>query len=302
MFITTFVCCYCMSLAADISRFFVAKPAPLFLQRTLVVAGVLAHSAYLITEGIHWRALDDSLFANWRSWCLTGSWIVAVSYLVLIFRRPQSQTGLFVLPLAMALAGLSFVFPIDQRFTTTDATIVWSAIHGMLLLLGTVLVLLGFSAGLMYLVQARRLKNKTSPSSAIRLPSLEWLQRANEQSLLCSAALLFCGLMAGIVLNAQRHTAGGESLPWTDPAICVSAGLAVWLVASFVFALLYKPARVSKKVAYLTVASFLVLSATMAVVLFGPSEHTRSLPTGNAEGPVSSQAEAFVAEGGSPWP
>src|SRR2546426_1130762 len=74
--------------------------------------------------------------------------------------------------------------------------------HGVMLLLGTVAVSLGFAAGLMYLVQSWRLKHHVSPSSGLKLPSLEWLQAINKQSLVYSSCFIAMGLIAGIVLNA----------------------------------------------------------------------------------------------------
>ena len=54
--------------------------------------------------------------------------------------------------------------------------------------------------------------------------------------------------------------------------------LAFWLIASICFVMLYQPAREGRKVAYLTVTSFLVLVITLCVVL-GPSRHAS--PTNN---------------------
>jgi hypothetical protein len=46
-----------------------------------------------------------------------------------------------------------------------------------------------------------------------------------------------------------------------------------WLVIANVFNWFYRPVRLGKKVAYLTVASFVFLIAAMTVLLFGPTEH-----------------------------
>ena len=53
--------------------------------------------------------------------------------------------------------------------------------HGLVLLLGTVTVCIGFLAGVMYLVQSYALKHARSPSNGWRLPSLEWLERVNSR-------------------------------------------------------------------------------------------------------------------------
>ncbi|MBW3601031.1 MAG: cytochrome c biogenesis protein CcsA, partial [Planctomycetes bacterium] len=168
-------------------------------------------------------------------------------------------------------------FPRDQAYNY------WSIIHGASLLLGTVVVMLGFVAGVMYLVQSYRLKHKLAPRQGLRLPSLEWLQRMNEDSFVLSSVLLAAGLVSGVVLNLIRHANESGALPWTDPVVWTSGILFLWLAAASVFNLTYKPARQGRKVAYLTVASFVFLGFALSVVLFGSTEHASSrAPTAKA--------------------
>ena len=54
-------------------------------------------------------------------------------------------------------------------------------VHGMAILLGTAAVVVGFVAGLLYMLQSYRLKNKIIVTSGLRLPSLEKLQRISEK-------------------------------------------------------------------------------------------------------------------------
>jgi hypothetical protein len=146
-------------------------------------------------------------------------------------------------------------------------------IHGAALLAGAVVVMLGFVAGVMYIVQSYRLKRKLPPRPGFRLPSLERLQNANRRSLLISSALLFAGLISGVVLKLVGHT---THFPWTDPIIGTSALLLAWLIAVVLFESLYKPAQQGRKVAYLTLASFIVLGLVLTMVLLGPSQHAVS--------------------------
>jgi hypothetical protein len=55
----------------------------------------------------------------------------------------------------------------------------------------------------------------------------------------------------------------------------MSALLGLWFAAAWTFAACYRPVKHSRKVAYLTLASFLAVVMTLAMVLFGPSSHTR---------------------------
>jgi hypothetical protein len=175
----------------------------------------------------------------------------------------------------LVLIGVAYLFRDQAFFPRNRALQTWGVAHGMMLLLGTVTVSLGFAAGLMYLVQSWRLKQHVPPPSALKLPSLEWLQSVNRQSLILSACLIALGLIAGVILNALRATANAPAVPWNDSVVITSAVLLAWLLAATLFEWLYKPAQQGRKVAYLTVASFLFLALVVAMLLAGGSQHAQ---------------------------
>jgi ABC-type transport system involved in cytochrome c biogenesis permease subunit len=144
-------------------------------------------------------------------------------------------------------------------------------LHGAALLLGTVAVLLGFIGGLLYLWQSRRLKQKTNRLKGLRLPSLERLQRVSEGALITSCCLLVIGLVSGILLNWWKGA--DAAVPWTDPVVWPSAVLLMWLLLVLTFNAFYKPARQGRKVAYLTMASFMFLAFVIAILFLVPSSH-----------------------------
>ena len=188
-------------------------------------------------------------------------------YLWLRIRYPDKSVGLFLLPMVIGVIGSALVFLSDQEpFITKTSLSFWSILHGMALLLGSIAATLGFIAGIMYLVQAFRLKRKLPPRQGLRLPSLEQLQRYNYWLLTLSTGLLALGLLAGIIRKACLSFAAETSAPW-DPIVVISSGiLLLWLIAAGLFEYFYKPARQGKKVAYLTVTSFLILGAVMVMV------------------------------------
>jgi hypothetical protein len=270
--VVCFFSSYCIALALEISRLFFRMPVRLLVIIGFAALGLVLHSAYLW----HRAAAGATPLSSWHDWFLIAAWVLAAAYVGWIGSRPQTNVGLFLLPVTLITIGVAWVFPPSQSFDPAWARGAWAMAHGIMLLLGTVAVSLGFAAGLMYLVQSWRLKQHVSPRAGLKLPSLEWLQAVNRQALVYSSCFIALGLIAGIVLNAVEARKTSSALPWTDSVVITSAILLVWLLAATIFEWLYKPAQQGRKVAYLTVASFLFLALVMAMLISGGSKHGRS--------------------------
>ena len=263
--ITCFAASYAVVLALELSRLFGKFALRPVLRIGLTVAGLFAHTAFLV---YHTSLVFDETgiwLGNWFGWCLTAAWIVAAIYLALSIRRGESPMGLFLLPIVLVLIGVGKLPGGETPFTPDRANSIWGMAHGVSLLLGTVVVAVGFGFGVMYLFQARRLKNRTLGGNRLfRLPSLEWLQRLGEWSLIVSTIFLGVGLLSGMALNIDLESGG--IIPWSDPVIWTSSILFGWLLAATLFSAFYRPARQGKKVAYLVSTSFLFLLLELGVV------------------------------------
>jgi len=275
MFASIHVVCfftsYAIALALEISRLFFRMPVRLMVMILFAAIGLILQSFYLW----HQAASGTLPLSSWHDWFLIASWILAASYLSLIATRPQSNVGLFLLPVVLVLTAVAWAFPPGDSFPRDRAIQSWGIAHGAMLLLGTVAVSLGFTAGLMYLVQSWRLKYRLTPGAGLKLPSLEWLQSINKQALIYSSCFIALGLIAGVILNAVRATDNMPAVPWNDSVVITSAVLLAWLLAATLFEWLYKPAQQGRKVAYLTVASFLFLALVVAMLLAGGSKHAQ---------------------------
>jgi hypothetical protein len=237
------------------------------------VLGLFTHTIYLVNEARLGPAATP--LSSWHHWYLLAAWVLAVTYFYLLCSHPKITAGLFLLPLVLGLVAAAHLAADRSPVPAEQADRAWVWIHGGALLMGTVVVLVGFAAGLMYLVQAWRLKHKRPPSARFRLPSLEWLQQANSRALVISTLLVAVGFVSGVVLN-QIHHAGEDrdaAMAWSDPIVWTSALLFGWLIVVLVFGAVYKPVRMGGKVAYLTLGSFVFLLLVLWVLLFGPSEH-----------------------------
>src|SRR4051812_12967982 len=274
--VVCFFTSYCIALGLEISRPFFRMPARLLVMLGFAALGLVMHTAYLW----HRAATGSTPLSSWHDWFLIASWVLAAAYLAIGASRPQANVGLFLLPLVLALTAVAWFFPSTDSFSAAWAHDAWAIAHGVMLLLGTIAVSLGFAAGLMYLVQSWRLKHHVAPRVGLKMPSLGWLQAVNKQSLLYSSGFIALGLIAGIVLNAVEARDRGPAVPWTDNVVVSSALLLVWLLSATIFEWLYKPAQQGRKVAYLTVASFLFLALVMAMLLVGGSQHAQRRAAG----------------------
>ena len=237
------------------------------------VAGLFAQTSYLV---IHFFGTESQsiTLGSWHLWSVLLAWILAVFYLWFRWKKSETDIGLFVLPVVLILVLAAYGLSEENGFATSDSKSFWGPLHGFALLIGTVSVAMGAVFGLMYLIQAARLKAKMIRSSRFKLPSLEWLQNAIERSLLFSSVMLAFGVVSGIVLNIVNQSISSETnlqsittIEWQEPVVWTSLLLFGWLIAVLIFNWVYTPARRGKKVAYLVLGSFAFLTIEIIVVL-----------------------------------
>jgi ABC-type uncharacterized transport system permease subunit len=105
-------------------------------------------------------------------------------------------------------------------------------LHASMLVLGTAGVLQGFVLSLLYLWQHRRLKHKQMGTGAVKLPSLEFIERLNRWSILAAVPLLTIGVASGIGL-AMISSEQEMAMTWTDP-IVIGGGI-TWTLMGILF-------------------------------------------------------------------
>ncbi len=266
-----FAASYALALILEISRLLFRSGIRGAFMLVFAGAGLFAHTIFL-----YYRAIDasGSPLASSQAWYFVAAWAVVAAYLYLTYFHPRTAFGVFLLPLALGLiaAGrfLANSTPIDARPAATT----WGMIHGLSILATTVAVAVGFTTGVMYLRQAGRLKRKILPTGNLRLPSLEWLQRANGRAIVISLLTLALGILSGAILNRIKYgTEAADAVPWYDPVVLSTILMFVWMVVAAGVSIFYKPAREGHKVAYLTVLSFLFLIIALGCGLLLESRH-----------------------------
>ena len=232
------------------------------------LTGFLALSYVLVTS----FRTEPVPLASPAEWLLVAAWALVLVFLAAILYLPQTPSGVVLLPVVLGLVAASLAAS-HEPFAPERTFYLWGIAHGVLLLLGTVSMCIGFLAGLLYLWQSVALKHVSAGNGNWRLPSLEWLERINSRSLAVSTVLILLGFVSGLVLSVlkQRHDASLNY--WADPVVQISAAMLLWLVAAEAFRLIYPAARQGRKVAYLTLASFAFVVAVVLVLSLVESGH-----------------------------
>jgi ABC-type uncharacterized transport system permease subunit len=205
---------------------------------------------------------------------LLVAWVLAIVYLATLFYLPRTPTGLVLLPIVLGLI-LGSRFASSAPLASGESYSRLGMFHGFAMLLGVVTVSLGFIAGVMYLLQSYALKHSRSIANRLRLPSLEWLERVNSRTLGISAVLIAFGFVSGLVISLGAHGSEAKYTLWRDPVVLSLAAMLLWLIAAEVFRLVYPAARRGRKVAYLTLASFVFL--VVAVGAFALLDNVHSM-------------------------
>ena len=268
--ITCFFTSYLVVLVLELLRIWGRIPGRGLAVIAMMGIGLFTHITYLALRATtDAGGADAGLLATWTDWSLLVSLGLAVCFSIYYLRRPDTIVSFFFLPTILGLIGLAVAVSELTPFTRTEAVGIWRRVHGLGMGIGTAAVLIGFLAGVMYLIKSSLLKRKQA-GSTLRLPTLESLGRLNRQCLLISTTAVAIGVMAGVVMNLNRWGQVG----WTDTGVLLSMLLLIWLLAATALEYLYTPASSGRKAVYLTLASLGFLILTMIGVL--TSSHGQS--------------------------
>jgi ABC-type transport system involved in cytochrome c biogenesis permease subunit len=265
--VTCFASSYAVALCLELTRLVFRSGVRGAIMVGFAGAGLFAHTVFLYHRAV--RASGPPLSSE-RDWYLLATWGLAAIYLYLTYYHRKTPVGLFVLPLVLGLLAWAALVADPQPFPRAPASQIWGIIHGVSVLLGTLAILIGFAAGLMYLRQTHRLKRKLAPQSGLRLPSLEWLERTNSRAIGIALGMFLVGIFSGMVLNLVRDT---SRVPWYDPVVLSTLLMSGWLGVSVAGGVWYQPVRRGRKVALLTIVSFVFLALVLAAQLCPRTQH-----------------------------
>lgn len=264
--VSCFVLSYLVVMAMETAKVFLKLPGKNMLLIGMLIAGIFAHSVFLINSFLDPDSVK--LLANWFQWSVMAAWCLAVAYLVLILRNPSNASGLFLIPLILALIGLGMILREQTDFSSARS--VWTMVHGSSLLLGTMFICFGLSFGIMYLLQSARLKSKGKKRrSRLKLPPLEFLQSMNRLSLITTTIALGFGMLSGIALNQQKQ----EQFNWLDTGVLFTLALFLWSLVAMAFELAAKGSLGGRRSAYLVISNFVFMVLVLSIVVLTSHGH-----------------------------
>ena len=144
--LTCFGASYGVAWALELVKLFFRSGVRRLLMLAFVLAGLLAHTLYL---GYRVVAYSATPLSSSFDWCLVAAWLLVAAYLYLSYYYPRAALGLYMLPMAVALV-VAAAFAEREPIAAGDALRAWGAVHGIALLVGTLAVMVGFMAGIMY--------------------------------------------------------------------------------------------------------------------------------------------------------
>jgi ABC-type transport system involved in cytochrome c biogenesis permease subunit len=251
---------YAVALLAELLQLVRPRRVQRWLRTAFTAAGLVAHSVFLAVQQPSLSSRSGSL--------LLLSWILAVFYLYGSLHYKRLAWGVFVLPVVLGLVALAGLFGLHAELGPAwsegwmqglDWDRFWGALHGALVLLSAVGICVAFVASVMYLVQARRLKEKKLPGQGLRMLSLERLEEMNRRAINLAFPLLTAGVAVGAALMAQE---GAGVWLRGDPRMLGALGL--WLVFAVLLYLRYAAHVPGRRLALLTIAAFALLVLTLA--------------------------------------
>jgi ABC-type transport system involved in cytochrome c biogenesis permease subunit len=250
-----FAASYAISTASEIVRVFWPSRFVRYLATAAAVAGIVAHTLFLAARTFPEGKLP---IATQFESLITVSWFIVLIYLYLSVRSHRLAAGVFILPISFGMVLFAGLFADRGVPSSATHSAVVAVSHGLLLLLGTVVVVFALVSALMYLVKFRQLK-AGALLGAVRLPSLERLDRINTVSVYVAYAFLTVGIILGIAMRR---------LGLSDPKVTTT--LVAWGLFTLLAHYRYRPEKRGRRVAVLTiVACAVVLVSVLGDPLFG---------------------------------
>jgi ABC-type uncharacterized transport system permease subunit len=195
--------------------------------------------------------------------------ILALAFLLVYWRYRTVSLGIFLLPICFLLGLVPAFHPGQESTAFPMIHTGWIFLHVALLLGAYAALLLSLLASLLYLIQERRLKQKSPMLPS--LPSLETTDQIALRALLFGLPCMTAGLLIGSLI--AQATVGPSY--FRDPKILLA--FAMWLVYVLMIYIRRNSGLRGRRAVYLSSFVFLVVLAVWAANQFS-SVHRFTAP------------------------
>ena len=218
--------------------------------------GMTFHFVSLIENAMLSHALAPSSMHEMESLL---AFLLMVFFFVIYARYQATAPGLAVFPLvflltASAASGSTPSAPSLPLFVSTQ----WVYVHVALILVGYSALLFSFIASILYLIQERNLKRKTTAGFWSRLPALAVIDDIGYKCLVWGFPFMTLGLISGAILAEARY----GTRYFADPKILLS--ILVWLVYMVLLYTRWSAGWRGRRAAYLATFAFAVAMVAWA--------------------------------------
>ncbi len=195
--------------------------------------------------------------------------LLALAFLLVYWRYKTVSLGIVLLPICFLLGLVPAFHPGEENTAFPMIHTGWIFLHVVLLLAAYAALLLSLLASLLYLIQERRLKQK-SPTLA-SLPPLETTDQIALKALLFGLPCMTAGLLIGSLI--AQATVGPSY--FRDPKILLA--FAMWLVYVLMIYIRRHSGLRGRRAVYLSSFVFLIVLAVWAANQFS-SVHRFTAP------------------------
>ena len=240
------------------------RPSMMAGMRSLLLAGIATNIAWVA------KTLTGQTSPNSAESLVILATASAAIILYIHLTGRFKNLHVFCLPL-IALTQLCALLQVAlQRGSSNIAGGALLVFHVACILIGAAAFLAAAAAGIVYLYQVARLKQRGPSGELGKVPALEAIERFNQRTVTIGFALLTVGMFLGFLLMPRE-----DQIPLSvaDPKVIFTA--MIWMVYALLLHVRFVPRFRGRQAALLSILGFalVVFSITFVVAEFLPTQH-----------------------------
>jgi len=180
------------------------------------------------------------------------AFVAMVVFFIFFLGYRTTSPGIVIFPLVFILTFASAIGQKPVTFASPALRSSWIFVHVVMIFTGYAGLFLSFGASLLYLMQERALKAKSSDGLLSKLPSLQTIDDIGYNSLLFGFPFMTFGLIAASVLAIAKY----GPFFFTDPKILLS--FIMWVVYLLLLYTRWNSGWRGRRAAILATCAFLI--------------------------------------------